>query len=122
MAFEDIKTKLDSNTYDSMYSVKDDFNQMFVNAKRYNLRHSAIWEDAKELHRKLKAYWAKLTGLATEGDDPADEGDERPHKKQKKEKKEKLSSLTKWISAKVDALIAHTDPRHVFAPISCSPS
>lgn len=50
IALDDIKKKLDNLEYPTFESCKRDFDQLFVNAKRFNERDSAIWLDAKFLH------------------------------------------------------------------------
>lgn len=52
-SFDEIKGKLDNLEYHSLSDVRLDFNQVFVNAKRYNAGGSAIFLDAKRLHVRL---------------------------------------------------------------------
>lgn len=51
ISFAEIRLKLDAGSYESagLKSMADDFHQMFVNAKRYNLKGSPIFNDAKRL-------------------------------------------------------------------------
>lgn len=49
-SFLEIKHKLDKLEYTSLAEVRLDFNQVFVNAKRYNAPGSSIFLDAKRLH------------------------------------------------------------------------
>lgn len=53
IAFAEIRAKLDAGVYDAFpagtKAMADDFHQMFVNAKRYNLKGSPIFNDAKRL-------------------------------------------------------------------------
>ena len=55
IALDDIKHKLDAKEYESLKDVMDDFETCFRNAKRYNMRESQIWRDAKFLHVSLTA-------------------------------------------------------------------
>ena len=50
MALDDIKRQLDNDEYSSFEDVKQDMEQCFKNAKRYNMKESQIWKDAKHLH------------------------------------------------------------------------
>jgi len=50
VALDDIKAQLDAGAYVSLEDVKKDFETCFRNAKRYNMRESQIWKDAKHLH------------------------------------------------------------------------
>ncbi|GAA5869020.1 hypothetical protein JCM3774_002449 [Rhodotorula dairenensis] len=64
ISFKEVKEKLDTLQYRSFPDVKADFNQVFVNAKRYNAPGSAIFVDAKRLHKVLKNLYAAMTGEA----------------------------------------------------------
>lgn len=50
IALDEIKAQLESNAYPSLDSVKRDFDTCFRNAKKYNMKESQIWKDAKTLH------------------------------------------------------------------------
>jgi hypothetical protein len=50
IALDDIKKGLDTGTYLSLEHVKQDFELCFSNAKRYNVKESEIWKDAKFLN------------------------------------------------------------------------
>jgi hypothetical protein len=50
ISFAEVKAKLDKREYDNVEAVKDDFNLMFTNAKRYNAQGSFVYEDARRLH------------------------------------------------------------------------
>lgn len=50
IALDDIKRQLDSGQYAFFDEVKQDFEQCFKNAKKYNMKESQIWKDAKYLH------------------------------------------------------------------------
>lgn len=50
ISLDEIKAQLDSNAYPSIDGVKQDFDTCFRNAKKYNMRESQIWKDAKALH------------------------------------------------------------------------
>ena len=50
IALDKIKSHLDAGQYISLIAVKNDLEQCFRNAKRYNLKDSQIFNDAKFLH------------------------------------------------------------------------
>lgn len=49
ICLDDIKKKIDENSYFSLDEVREDFELCFTNAKRYNMKESPIWLDAKFL-------------------------------------------------------------------------
>ncbi|GAA6019406.1 hypothetical protein JCM10207_001375 [Rhodosporidiobolus poonsookiae] len=69
ISFAEVKAKLDGHSYVCLADVKTDFNQIFVNAKRFNAPGSAIFLDAKRLHKNLKESYAILTGEAPPPED-----------------------------------------------------
>lgn len=50
IALDKIKSQLDAGQYPTLIAVKNDLEQCFRNAKRYNLKDSQIFNDAKFLH------------------------------------------------------------------------
>lgn len=50
IALDDIKSQLDIGAYQSFEDVRQDLETCFRNAKRYNMKESQIWKDAKSLH------------------------------------------------------------------------
>lgn len=50
VSLDEIKTQLSAGEYTSIEAVKHDFDTCFRNAKRYNMKDSQIWLDAKALH------------------------------------------------------------------------
>jgi len=50
IALDKIRAQLDAGQYPSLIAVKNDLEQCFRNAKRYNLKDSQIFNDAKFLH------------------------------------------------------------------------
>lgn len=61
--------------YRSFPDVRTDFNQVFVNAKRYNAPGSPIFVDAKRLHKVMREAYAIMTG---EVEPPREEEPEAP--------------------------------------------
>ena len=49
ICLDDIKKKIDEDRYLSLDDVRQDFELCFTNAKRYNMKESPIWLDAKYL-------------------------------------------------------------------------
>ena len=49
ICLDDIKKKIDEDNYPSLDDVRQDFELCFTNAKRYNMKDSPIWLDAKFL-------------------------------------------------------------------------
>ncbi|GAA5821238.1 hypothetical protein JCM11251_004525 [Rhodosporidiobolus azoricus] len=74
MSFNQIKERLDNLAYVCLLDVKTDLNQIFVNAKRYNAPKSAVFMDAKRLHKTLKETYAILTGEAPPPEDDDNDG------------------------------------------------
>ena len=50
IALDDIKSKLDLKEYGTLVDIKQDLETCFRNAKRYNMKESQIFKDAKFLH------------------------------------------------------------------------
>lgn len=50
ISLDEIKTHLDTKSYDTLEAVRQDLETCFRNAKRYNMKESQIWKDAKHLH------------------------------------------------------------------------
>ena len=50
ISLDEIKTQLENGLYTTLEDVKQDFETCFKNAKRYNMKDSQIWKDAKQLH------------------------------------------------------------------------
>ncbi|EGU13514.1 Methionine aminopeptidase [Rhodotorula toruloides ATCC 204091] len=62
ISYAEIKEKLDQMGYTCLSEVRNDFNQMYVNAKRYNAPGSPLFLDAKRQHKLLKDTYAVMTG------------------------------------------------------------
>lgn len=50
ICLEEIKARLNGYDYRSLEAVKHEFDTCFKNAKKYNMKESQIWRDAKSLH------------------------------------------------------------------------
>ncbi|BGP14566.1 hypothetical protein JCM10213v2_002515 [Rhodosporidiobolus nylandii] len=67
----EIKDKLDTHGYVCLNDVRNDIQQIFVNAQRFNAKGSGIFLDAKVLKKSLKDAYSVLIGEAP----PPDEDD-----------------------------------------------
>ncbi|CCL98132.1 uncharacterized protein FIBRA_00126 [Fibroporia radiculosa] len=115
VSLEEIKTQLDTSAYTSLEDLKQDFETCFRNAKRYNIKESQIWKDAKHLHKLVLKEYSKITGtpedaLADAGDDveehagaPAGGSDDEGGKKKK------APNMIRLLKARLQKLIEKTD-------------
>lgn len=161
ISFTEIRLKIERREYGTHINptasngilklISDDFKQLFFNAKRYNVKGSNIYNDARKLDRLHRHTYERLAGIKTdtnnedqdEGGDnddnnqtggkgvtpiviaqrsgsttPAVQGSsQQPSKKKYKKSQPQLDdkpiTLTKWLSNKVDDLVAMTDKRCV---------
>lgn len=143
IALEDIKDKLEARAYTSLKDVQHDFETCFRNAKRYNMKDSQIFKDAKFLHvcasllhldascvsithaapgtQKLATKeYSRMTGMKEEGHEDGDGSDD--------EERKKKPTLYRLLKTRLQKLVAKTDDGcvllHVVNPShhhSCSP-
>ena len=167
ISFTEIRLKIERRQYGTnpnptqsngiLKLISDDFKQLFFNAKRYNVKGSNIYNDARKLDRLHRHTYERLAGLKVEdekeeggsGDEdnngegkkgstpnvqtqrsgsiapasnanasnaPQGQQQQPPKKKYKKSQPQlddKPITLTKWLSNKVDDLVAMTDKRCV---------
>jgi len=50
IALDEIKSRIETGKYPNLEAVRQDLELCFKNAKKYNIRDSPIWKDAKHLH------------------------------------------------------------------------
>jgi hypothetical protein len=50
IALDEIKSRIETGKYLGLDAVRQDLELCFKNAKKYNVRESPIWKDAKYLH------------------------------------------------------------------------
>ncbi|KAH8993930.1 Bromodomain-containing protein [Lactarius akahatsu] len=96
IALDKIKSQLDIGEYTSLIAVKSDLEQCFRNAKRYNLKESQIFNDAKFLHKLTSREYVNMTGDTKDEDGVDDEP-----------KKKKV--MARLLSARLDKLVAKKD-------------
>ncbi|GJN87382.1 hypothetical protein Rhopal_000331-T1 [Rhodotorula paludigena] len=105
VSFNEIKAKLDNLQYSCLADVRGDINQAMVNAKRYNAPGSAIFLDAKKLHKVMKDTYAVMTGEA-----PAPEEDEPATGGAGETSGRRPSLFKSWLLRKLDETTSLTDP------------
>jgi chromatin structure-remodeling complex subunit RSC4 len=54
IALDEIKSRIESGKYPNLDAVRLDLELCFKNAKKYNMKDSPIWKDAKHLHVRLR--------------------------------------------------------------------
>ncbi|KAJ7597482.1 RSC complex protein [Mycena floridula] len=91
IALEDIKKRLDANSYPTLEAVRQDFELCFNNAKEFNMKESVIWRDAKDLLKLTNKTYRKMV--------PSEDG----------EKKHKPPSLNRLLKTKLQQVIEMTD-------------
>ncbi|KZT30772.1 Bromodomain-containing protein [Neolentinus lepideus HHB14362 ss-1] len=113
IALDEIKAQLQRGGYQSLELVRADLEQLFVNAKKYNIRESQIWKDAKTLHKLVKKEYAKVTGTMEE--EPADAG-EKPQGMAEgsdiegdKKSKTKVPNMNRLLKGRLQKLVEKTD-------------
>ncbi|KAH9923634.1 Bromodomain-containing protein [Fomitopsis serialis] len=115
IALDDIKAQLDALAYASFTDVKHDLEACFRNAKRYNIKESQIFQDAKTLHKLVKKEYAKMTGTTEEAaEDEGDEhaGDGVAHEGGSEEeggKKKKPPNMNRLLKTRLQKLVEKTD-------------
>ena len=134
ISLDEIKKLLDQGSYKSLEDVKDDIVHCFTNAKKYNLKNSPIWLDAKTLHvsrwllpiiRQTQMYLQKLTKreflkmTGVKEEDPTDGAGEDAEKPGGEKgdtegtgdgvKKAKVPNLYRQLKGRLQKLIAKTD-------------
>ncbi|KAH9958985.1 Bromodomain-containing protein [Russula dissimulans] len=115
ISLDKIKSQLDEGQYLSVLAVKNDLEQCFRNAKRYNLRDSQIFNDAKFLHKLTSKEYVNMTGDtkgASEGheeDLPQDDGNESGLKDGMDDEAKKKKIMIRLLTARLDKLVAKKD-------------
>ncbi|KAH7925172.1 Bromodomain-containing protein [Leucogyrophana mollusca] len=106
ICLEDIKKRLDDGNYDSLEAVRHDFEICFSNAKQYNVKNSAIWQDAKFLLKMVNKEYTKITGKkkGSGADENGDEADGEDGKK-----KNKPPNMNRLLKARLQKLVEKTD-------------
>ncbi|KAH8110617.1 Bromodomain-containing protein, partial [Phellopilus nigrolimitatus] len=106
IALDDIKTQLDNYAYPSLEAVRQDFEQCFKNAKKYNMRESVIWKDAKALQKIANKEIEKIVRRRTDDDDADGEAGSD---KEGGRKKEKGVNINRLMKNRLQKLTSKTD-------------
>ncbi|GJJ13366.1 hypothetical protein Clacol_007618 [Clathrus columnatus] len=120
IALDGIKAKLDRGAYSSLEDVKHDFDTCFRNAKKYNMKDSQIWRDAKDLHRVALEEYMSIAGpndnidiLGSESDenDNDNDGDYEGEGKNKspKGRRGRPISVIRLMRIRMQKLVEKTD-------------
>ncbi|KAI0756347.1 Bromodomain-containing protein [Daedaleopsis nitida] len=103
IALDDIKSKLDLKQYVSISEVRQDLETCFRNAKRYNMKESQIWKDAKLLHKLVIKEYGRMTGIKEEGHEDWEGGSDDEEKKKK-------PTAYKLLKTRLQRLVDKKDP------------
>ncbi|KAL7285080.1 hypothetical protein ACG7TL_000172 [Trametes sanguinea] len=107
IALDDIKAKLDAREYASMEEVLQDLETCFRNAKRYNMRESQIWKDAKFLHKLATKEYGRITGVKQEA--PADDADDKAPSDEEGAAKKKGPNMHRLLKTRLQKLVNKAD-------------
>ncbi|KAL4070665.1 RSC complex protein [Scleroderma citrinum] len=111
ICLDDIKKKIDDNHYPSLDEVRLDFELCFTNAKRYNIKESPIWLDAKFLLKLVNKEYTRITGKkAKKSSDPDDNGEEKVEVEGDDDrKKNKPPNMNRLLKIRLQKLVEKTD-------------
>ncbi|KAG6337064.1 hypothetical protein ID866_2017 [Astraeus odoratus] len=111
ICLDDIKKKIEDNRYPSLDEVRQDFELCFTNAKRYNIKDSPIWLDAKFLLKVANKEYTKITGKKVKkGSDPDENGEETAEVEGDDDKKKnKPPNMNRLLKARLQKLVEKTD-------------
>ncbi|KAI0334091.1 Bromodomain-containing protein [Cubamyces sp. BRFM 1775] len=109
IALDDIKAKLEAREYTSLNEVLQDFETCFRNAKRYNMKESQIWKDAKFLHKLVTKEYSRMTGTKEEA--PADDGDEKGASEDETSGKKKAPNMHRLLKSRLQKLVDKADEK-----------
>ncbi|KAF8846080.1 Bromodomain-containing protein [Paxillus ammoniavirescens] len=113
MCLDDIKKKIDEDGYPLLDEVRQDFELCFTNAKRYNMKDSPIWLDAKFLLKLANKEYTKMTGKKVKkGTDPDDKGEEKVDGEGDDDKKKnKPPNMNRLLKSRLQKLVEKTDEK-----------
>ncbi|KAI6163891.1 Bromodomain-containing protein [Pisolithus thermaeus] len=111
ICLDDIKKKIDDGRYPSLDHVRQDFELCFTNAKRYNMKDSPIWLDAKFLLKLANKEYSKITGKKVKkSGDSDDNGEEKGEGDGDDDKKKnKPPNMYRLLKARLQKLVEKTD-------------
>ncbi|KAI0785390.1 Bromodomain-containing protein [Irpex lacteus] len=108
VALDDIKRRLEHGQYAFFEEVKQDFEQCFKNAKKYNMKESQIWKDAKYLHKLVLLECEKLGSGEVEGDGDAADAGSGSEAEEGDEKKSKKTNKNRLLKSRLQKLVQKT--------------
>ncbi|KAI0673783.1 Bromodomain-containing protein [Trametes maxima] len=108
IALDDIKSKLDSREYTTIEDVRQDFETCFRNAKRYNMKESQIWKDAKFLHKLATKEYSRITGTKEVA---PDDGDEKVGSEDDSSTRKKGTNLHRLLKTRLQKLVDKADDK-----------
>ncbi|KAH0838060.1 Bromodomain-containing protein [Lanmaoa asiatica] len=111
ICLDDIKKKIDEDRYPSLDDVRQDFELCFANAKRYNMKDSPIWLDAKFLLKFTNKEYTKLTGKKVKkSSDHEENGEEKAEGDGDDDKKKnKPPNMNRLLKSRLQKLVEKTD-------------
>ncbi|KAI0778968.1 Bromodomain-containing protein [Trametes elegans] len=109
IALEDIRAKLETREYASLEDFKQDIETCFRNAKRYNMKESQIWKDAKFLHKLAMKEYSRVTGTKEEA--PGDDGEEKAGSEDDGGAKKKTPNLHRLLKTRLQKLVDKADDK-----------
>ncbi|TDL20995.1 Bromodomain-containing protein [Rickenella mellea] len=107
IALEDIHANLDKLKYPTLEALRADFEVCFKNAKKYNVRESQIWRDAKTLQKIATKEIDKILHpnedehVDVDGSDDDGDGTSK--------KKKKLPNMTRLMKSRLQKLVGRKD-------------
>ncbi|EKM61618.1 uncharacterized protein PHACADRAFT_84173 [Phanerochaete carnosa HHB-10118-sp] len=107
IALDDIKKRLESGQYAFFEEIRADCEQCFKNAKKYNMKESQIWRDAKHLHKLVNRESSKLTGVPAGDDDDVEAAGEAGSDNE--DKKKKAPNMSRLLKTRLQKLVDKTD-------------
>ncbi|KAF9245828.1 Bromodomain-containing protein [Melanogaster broomeanus] len=111
ICLDDIKGKIDGDNYPSLDEVRQDFELCFANAKRYNMKDSPIWLDAKFLLKLTNKEYTKITGKKVKkGSDLDENGEEKVDGDGDDDKKKnKPPNMNRLLKSRLQKLVEKVD-------------
>ncbi|THH27664.1 hypothetical protein EUX98_g6524 [Antrodiella citrinella] len=110
ISLDEIKDRIEDGAYLTFNDCINDLETCFKNAKRYNIRESQIWKDAKVLHKLVTNEVVRLSGgSAAQGDDADAAGAGGSDVEAEGGKKKKQPNMSRVMKAKLQKLVDKTN-------------
>ena len=75
VSLDEVKAKVDREAYPKLSELQNDIETCFRNAKKYNVRDSVIWKDAKVLHVSVAQQWSLFSHSRSRCAETVEQGD-----------------------------------------------